>query len=930
MAFDGDIINVEELNSNNLTSGSSGGGTAIDNISLFVSPTGDDTNNGSSSSPFQTITRAVEAISFSGYNESAVINVETANYSIPGNIFLGIGGNGERRSPVVIKGLPRNIEYTSSGTVSYAFLAPSEFSNHLRISDPNASFSSADVGKFITFISGNLSNYQTNTNTTPGPVSVPIREVVSSTAVTVVFNTNGGSIPTFGDNYTLSSAATTLTTTSTTVINTNMPVIFQDLNITLTGVNDILGFYSQNLSKVIFQGCRINMAFGQQTVTFNTPIEAGTDYINSSGELQSNTAGLYINAPGTTTTLEINEGMILKYSVLVSDITTEKLIIKSPKKLTIFSSHFEEFDEIEINGGISEFYSVNFGASTCLVLKNTTANANNLQWDVVTTPKAIKITNNSACFFKTNDRFVEDNGISINGTGGILVDSFSYLSSSVASLTLTNTSTDNFIVIRGNSETILNLTSITMNSSGSSAIRVEEKSKLKIPIFISGLFSGIIAESIATVIDSEFIVENGNITVFFATPTSVGFNFKNSRAIFTDIIFNTISSGVLFEATENSTVGILTTTGANYTYFSTTVNINKSFFYTNASRLNFSGTTNDQTIASLNLFDSKVFCFDDLSFSLVTRGIEAVNSTLICGGNIFVNISSGSTDNGENAVIANNSTILCDTYSTSTGDLHKFTNSNFEVKTTIFMSFSGIILSGGKLITQRCSNASIILSNSAIGIITNITVSNRDGGGGGMIINGVNITTNSVLISDNIRLNNNSPITDTNRILTCNTGGSVTLVGNLQPTEVTNLPTAGIFIDIDNAKKVFLRGVTFDGFSSSNRGIDITRCQNVILDNVSCSNFTQFGVRLDKCRAVITNVTGTGNGTGLSATRNTTVAADTTTTITGTTEVILGVNPATTWGPGVGSIQEGLLDTITDMGPGPGAVARENCTVTAI
>lgn len=983
MSFNGDVLAADTLNA---TTGNISGSTTtpVDDILLFISSSGDDSADGSVTSPIASLERAFQIIAQTGYNNSAVITVADP-ITLTGDVFLPKVDAGQQRSPITVLGATPTATYTSAGNTTFSFVGNittrataslfignplQDESRQLYITDTDGSFTGPDTaGRFVRFTSGNLSAFQSDLTKAANPVVATIREPNSAQTLAVNFFT-GSNLPAAGDNYEIVELTSTINLTDAKLYYSNN-VVFQNCICVVGGTTGLSTIPTDNASKLIFNTCRLDVTADLQ---FAGRTEFGGDLFDSAGVLQSNNTGSHFIVTAastimfksteinpTTTERESTMSILIKHSNFTGD--AANTIKLDGVTMNIFASSFIDCQELNVFKGRHIMDSVYFGNTNMVKFDSANIDCNGLciEGSNVTAGNSALMLSSSQMLISSEDKLTKGLKIDVD-LSCVTVDNFSDLK----------------IVMSRNSDSPTNEINcsffVTNDVAGDGVVKVLGGSKMQIRLttedFLSGVLSGSSFWSQADAANT-FNVENGSFLDFeYAVAGLVVMNYADGS---TASIFNSIDSTVTFREdpeifanglsngafllpfmpTANSrsiTVincdnsDILFSPGSETVFFSESLNLIGSFFIAvNKSIVNLRIENTRFDIGAVgNIFDNSQFnIFGNIEANKSPPNVPGPFFTGSNGAVFYVN-DEVRIINFDRFFECNDCTIKgnmieCGNFTSDINGDNIFTNCNFALEqliitsTTLDSTFTGCkgsinnldrgILPFPTAPGIQFDNCNMAVTN-LIGfnlLVTNgslINITQFDTGAqtltSGLVVNG-----GSRLIFDNIVL---TTIPQPTPFITSRDSSEFIITGGTASTlDFTGV--GGTIMDLVDSLAVFITNITITG---GDIGIYIEKCQNINLRECEMSNGTTAGLSLNQCRGVIERIVGTGNGTGLIVSNNSTILADTTTNITGLDEVIVGSNSSSVWV----NIQGGFVDDITDLGSF-GVDPRQNCTLTA-
>ena len=980
MSFNGETINADSVvvdNTNIVT----GRLLPVDDFDIYVNSTGDDTNDGSASAPFATLGRAFELIAATGYNNTATITL-ASNLTITGNLSLPFIKAGQQINPIRVIGAQPTTTYTSAGNTTYSFdgnvdtrtagaLRGEDASKLLYVNDTDGSFNiSNTLGRFARFTSGNLSAFQNNDQASANPVIAPIRETNDAQTLILDFFTTDNR-PSAGDDYEIVELSTTLTFTDT-LLTYGSNIIFENCIFvvnTATGLG-LKTIAVDDMSTLTFNKCVFNCS---ANLIFDSAVNFGVNVISDS-LVQSITSGVHFISLSANE-ITFNKNTKINYSNFTG--TTTNDIIVNNADLSLFSVSFIDCQNIEITGSEVEADSIYYGNVKQLILRKTNMMTNGLT-NHGSVPdagnSAILVTDNSYLLVtvKRNGEFVETpkNINIISEVSCMRIEEFS----TVYFDNIDNTTVASDYVI-----------TVTNGTAGDANINVIDSKFNMVIGYNQPQGSSIVTKSVymqgfntdlINAISSSVTVRqvNGAVLYFDNTnnvPMNI-FDMINSKLLYEiETISTTVFNGFSITVSANDTI----TNTMNINFFNldkseATLDLAKgglSFFSFRENLDNFVNCTNE-SIVFFNSGSTNGFVFD------IIGSIRLDNSQFIIKEQSF-NLNDTFTTTNPNAlfIARNNSKLIFDNvlstriynYATAfdfidseiiyrrnifpratitlervTGPIAcSFVNCKIDIN---YLELFGDDVLGDVFFTNCTGNMGTLDSRTDNTLISTTTFSGCNMNidivdGMNMVINNgssmyirenfhsrisspsyLTLTDGSSLVLDNISANfvpNNLPF------YVCNGGSSFTLIGSIL-SDFTTPSNAGVLFNFTDCKSVYMNNVTMN---TTTTGISLDSVHQFNLNNITVNNSTAAAIIINRSRGNLTNVSGTGNVTGLLISNNSTVAADLATNITGTTELVVGTNPASTWA----TIQGGAVDDITDMGS-LGSAPRQNCTLTAI
>ena len=955
MSFDGETINANSVIVNN-TNIVTGRLPPVNDIAVYVDSVGDDNNDGSVSSPFATLSRAFEVIAATGYNNTATI-ILASNLTINGNLSLPFVKAGQQINPIRVIGAQPTTTYTSAGNTTYSFdgnidnrssgisFGNEDSSKLLYVNDTDGSFNNSNtLGRFVRFNSGNLSSFQNNDQASANPVIAPIRETNDAqTLVLDFFTTNNR--PTAGDNYEIIGLSTNLTFTDT-ILTYGSNIIFENCNFvteTVTGLG-LKTIAVDDISTLTFNTCVFNCS---ANITFDSAVNFGANVI-SGGLVQSVTSGaqfLILSANEIT----FNKNTKLNYSNFTG-ITSNNIIVNGAD-LSLFSVSFIDCQNIEMIGCEVESDSVYYGAVKSLILRKTRMITNGLT-NHGSIPdagsSAILVTEKSYLLVtgKKNGEFVETpkNTNIISEVSCIRIEEFSTVH--FDQIDDTSISSNFTITVTNGIADDANINVIDSN------LRIDVGYITNPPIltifktlYLNGFNTNIF--NIISSVVSIFVSQNG---VFYVDNLNNipmdAFNMKKSKLDFKISTDSAITNNTIFIGVNGGT----TTDSMNVTLFNldnseVNLDLDANSAFDGSTRFSFSRNVDifancvNESIVNINSGFSS-----NPGMTLIGRFILDNSQMNINDGFTLIDII-GNTDSNVLFTAINSSKLLYNSSTTMvinnyTG-VFNFTDSELVIPNAVldlertpgptaftFTNCTGIV---GTLFSFSDSTLinSVIFTNSNINFdIVNGMNMVIDNGSSIYIRENIHfrgsfapyltLTGGSTLVIDSI-----DPLTVQHALpfFVCNGGSSFTLLGS-SPAVFNNPASSGTLFDFTDCKSVYINNLTIN---ATRNGINLDSVHQFNLNNVIVNNAGITGIIINKSRGTLTNVSGTGNATGVLISNNSTVAADLATNITGTNELVVGTNPASTWA----TIQAGAVDDITDMGA-LGSAPRQNCTLTVI
>jgi hypothetical protein len=110
------IVNDPISNSDPVNNGNTIGTNIQNDLQVFVSPSGNDQNDGMTvGTQVETLQRALEIVRFRGYTDTCIINMDSGTFTVPtGLLNFKIGARGRTTSPILIRGAPMNLFATGT------------------------------------------------------------------------------------------------------------------------------------------------------------------------------------------------------------------------------------------------------------------------------------------------------------------------------------------------------------------------------------------------------------------------------------------------------------------------------------------------------------------------------------------------------------------------------------------------------------------------------------------------------------------------------------------------------------------------------------------------------------------------------------------------------------------------------------------------